>query len=510
MTNLGFNPTTTPAVGSPAAAEGLTSFLEPLKTKIYDMLANAISPLFLEAVGTVSTNIAVQKAAEEAAKKAAEEAAKKLLENINTVLFWYGVAQLVGQLIYSCKESQLTPGLGMARKGGACHFIGQRTSGAISIDRHSVYCCFSSPLARIMQENFRNGAQGVGTGSSVVGWARAQFYGQNLFGGWGTAREPRCTGITPENLLLVDWEKVDLSEWINTLKDNGLLPKLEPEITKRYALDANMTNTIFPSLGGTTPQGAATSDTPQPGPDAPWDRAKSAQAFVGKYGDTMDRVRKTLEPQKTCYDDPQYAAWYGKPSPSSVADIIEDAGGTGTYTPCGVGCVDVTLGTNQNNTFNDSCTQAYPQQQGFKINRPDYILSARIIEANWDDHLQITMNGTPVYTSPQWSSTPLFGGQVCDLGKSWRLNGATPCSAGSGSSCAIVSPSYSSIDVTSYFTSTPPGGTVATNTRVIVGGGGEGYAKMRVTYTPPGAAVNPNLLDPTDPNFRACFSPTGK
>ena len=199
-------------------------------------------------------------------------------------------------------------------------------------------------------------------------------------------------------------------------------------------------------------------------------------------------------------------AWYAPPGPQSVTDIIEDLGGTGSYQSCGTGCVMVTLGTAQNDYFRDTCTQIYPQQQIFRVNRPDYILSAQILEANWDDHLQITVNDTPVYTSPSWYQSKPLGGSVCELFKSWRLNTSTPCIG--GGSCTTPSNSVPFIDITSQMTSVAPGGLVRTNTAVIVGGGGEGFARMRILYTPPGPP--PALpTDPADPKYRRCYAPDG-
>lgn len=276
LQQFGYNPTTTAAVGSPSAAQGLGGMFDGIKQQITQQLSSLLSPLFESAV-QLTGNAAADLAARQAAQAAANQAAQQFLQNVNTVLFWYGVAQLIGQLIYSCNASQLSPGLGMARKGGNCHYIGQKSTGLLGIDKLAVYCCYASPLSRIMQENFRNSSPASGsTGTSIVSGASPAFYGQDLFGGWGTASAPRCGGLSPQDMLAIDWGRVDLSEWINTLKVNGLLPQSDAEISKRYGLTANMTNTIFPNVG---PSGT---ETPQPGPDAPMNKAKATLAFTNK------------------------------------------------------------------------------------------------------------------------------------------------------------------------------------------------------------------------------------
>lgn len=471
MQQLGFNPTTTTAVAGSATAtsttaSGLFNPIAALEEKIKSTLIDLLSPLFQQTGQTAAL---------------ATEQAKQFLDKLNNVLFWYSVAQLIGSLIYSCNENQLSVGLGMDRKGGSCHYIGTRRSGLV--DRYAVYCCFASPLARIMQENFRNARQGSlnANGNNLVSGSRSVFYGQELWGGWGTPDAPKCDGIFPAQLGDIDFGKVDLSEWIDLLRRSGSLPANDADQRKRYAIDANMTNVHFPNVG------VNNTDTPQPGPDAPFDRKKAIIAYTDKYADTFERVNDYLSPQDTCYEgNDGLGAWYATPAPVTAEDVISDMGGTGTYTSCGTGCVEVTLGKQQDNVFSDSCTRIYPQMQGFMVRRPDYIQSATITQAAWDDHLQIVVNSSPVFTSSGWFSAPPNGTGTCDLRKSWVLNSSTPCVGGS---CTIHSPSYNTIDVTAPFKA---GGVVSVDTRVIVGGGGEGYAKMQIRFGAP-------VADPANP-----------
>ena len=497
LQQFGYNPTTTAAVGSPNAAQGLGDIFDGIKQQIADQLGDLLGPMFEQAVTKEAIAEFGKEGAEAMAKEAGSQAAQEMLGMLSTVFFWYGVAQLIGQLIYSCKESQLTPGLGMARKGGGCHYIGQRASGPLGIDKMTVYCCFATPLARIMQENFRNSPQGSAVnGSAIMSGTSSSFFGQGLFGGWGSAQAPRCGGLSPQQMLEIDWGRVDLAEWITMLKVTGLLPQSDAEAAKRYGLTANMTNTIFPNLG------AGGTETSQFGPDTPMNKAKAALAFTDKYVPTMDAVHDSLAQQNTCYDDPLYAAWYNRATPVGAADIIQDLGGTGTYTSCGVGCVDVTLGQSKDDGLTDTCSKIFLQQQTFRINRPDWITSVKIDQANWDDHMQISVNGSPVWNSSRWYSAPPNGKGTCDLLKSWKLNAATPCFA---SSCSIDPNTVPFIDLTSQFSGVSAGGIVSTQVGAIVGGKGEAFARMRLLYAaPPPPSTNPN-----DPTFRACLTRTG-
>ena len=89
-----------------------------------------------------------------------------------------------------CKEDERL--LAEERKAGRCRYIGSYTKGKFWNKRkyHS-YCCFKSKLGRIIQEQ-----------------GRAQ-----LGIGWGSPKSPSCRGLTPEELVAINWEALDLSEF---------------------------------------------------------------------------------------------------------------------------------------------------------------------------------------------------------------------------------------------------------------------------------------------------------
>jgi len=88
----------------------------------------------------------------------------------------------------------------------ACHFLGTKCMASIfglCVESKKVYCCFSSPLGRIVSE---------------------QVYPQ-LGISWGDANNPNCTsGIPVSALSKVDWSKVDFSEYVGILQQTGHLP----------------------------------------------------------------------------------------------------------------------------------------------------------------------------------------------------------------------------------------------------------------------------------------------
>ncbi len=89
-----------------------------------------------------------------------------------------------------CKEDERI--LAEQKAAGQCHYVGSYTKGKFWNKRkyHS-YCCFRSKLGRIIQEQ-----------------GRAQ-----LGIGWGSPKSPSCRGLTPEELVAINWEALDLSEF---------------------------------------------------------------------------------------------------------------------------------------------------------------------------------------------------------------------------------------------------------------------------------------------------------
>ena len=56
--------------------------------------------------------------------------------------------------------------------------------------------------------------------------------------GWGSAKHPDCAGITPETLLAVNWDDIDLSEWLALLKFQNKLPELNADTLEQLNLEA--------------------------------------------------------------------------------------------------------------------------------------------------------------------------------------------------------------------------------------------------------------------------------
>ena len=102
---------------------------------------------------------------------------------------------------------------------GLCHYIDTYCKKKIPligcVQKAKVYCCFNSKLARIIHEQ-----------------GRPQL---ETFGGWGDAEEPNCRGFRPEEFQMLDFSRIDLSEWygdIQTRVQNEIQRNLRENIER--------------------------------------------------------------------------------------------------------------------------------------------------------------------------------------------------------------------------------------------------------------------------------------
>ncbi|MBX3630318.1 MAG: conjugal transfer protein TraN [Nitrosomonas sp.] len=102
------------------------------------------------------------------------------------------VAIMVVMELLSCdtKEQILS-----VRKGeNLCHRVGSYCSKkvfGICLERKRSYCCYNSRLSRIINVQGR----------------------EQIQKGWGSAKNPECTGFTPEEFAAIDFSKLDLTEF---------------------------------------------------------------------------------------------------------------------------------------------------------------------------------------------------------------------------------------------------------------------------------------------------------
>jgi len=124
----------------------------------------------------------------------------------NAAMMYVQIAKLIIGLIWHCNEKDIE--LDVQKQYKNCVHIGTYCSQKVfllgCIQRKETYCCFNSPLSRILQQQVRRQPQ-IGMG-------------------WGSPQAPNCGPISTTMLERVDWEQVNLDEWIAILHATGQLP----------------------------------------------------------------------------------------------------------------------------------------------------------------------------------------------------------------------------------------------------------------------------------------------
>lgn len=139
---------------------------------------------------------------------------------ISAVYFYYTVAMLTIQIVWACEEGELAMNSQRALKN--CHYVGSYCKTEVfgtCIEERESYCCFNSPLSRIIQEQIRP-----------------------QIGGWGDAENPMCGGVMVSQLNNVDWTNVDLSEYMAMLTQYDLAPVPELMNVEHLTGDGNEFN----------------------------------------------------------------------------------------------------------------------------------------------------------------------------------------------------------------------------------------------------------------------------
>ena len=199
------------------------SFVTTLKGKLKDQCTKLLTDIFKKAgvgMGEVAGGAGGGVAANEAQKKAAEKASQELAQSvvntagtmftvISAVYTAYVVATMIIQSVYKCSKEEFE--MIAQRDLKNCHKVGSYCRNkklGLCIEKRETYCCYNSPLSRIMNEQIRKQGDVLGI----------------EFNGFGTAKNPRCEGIPMDKVDKIDWDRVDLSEWLAILKTTNNYP----------------------------------------------------------------------------------------------------------------------------------------------------------------------------------------------------------------------------------------------------------------------------------------------
>ncbi|MBF0609503.1 MAG: conjugal transfer protein TraN [Magnetococcales bacterium] len=150
---------------------------------------------------------------------------------ILTAYMVYQIAMLLISIIWECEQSEME--LGAQRQMNLCHYVGSYCKSkflGVCLEKRESYCCFNSPLARIVNE------QGL----------------RQLGRSWGGAEGPNCSGFLPGEIGTLDFSQMDLSEWYATLSLAGMVPPSVEDAASRLSLE-NITRSTRSTMPGGYP-----------------------------------------------------------------------------------------------------------------------------------------------------------------------------------------------------------------------------------------------------------------
>jgi hypothetical protein len=184
--------TATTAVGEEAGKGMMYTFGQSIMTYTNNFLASTFTPDVAAMFFTTSG------AGGSIAPTAGLASAGAALMYVYYAYLAYVVFNLLVNIIWACEEEEMD--LAMKRDLLSTHYLGSYCKSEVlgaCIEKRESYCVFDSPLSRIMME---------------------QIYMQpqmNLR--WGSAKNPNCGGLKIEDLDKVNWDAVNLDEWIGIL-----------------------------------------------------------------------------------------------------------------------------------------------------------------------------------------------------------------------------------------------------------------------------------------------------
>ncbi|MBB1417402.1 conjugal transfer protein TraN [Pseudoalteromonas sp. SG44-1] len=184
------------AAASTVAEAGLGPMTQYIYQLIYDALPEELGKLmFSTAVSTEAGSDAVVTGLSDGMASAANF--------LGAVMFWYSMyqlAQLVGSLLTACDETDSDTALKLEMR--QCYavedkYCAKKSLGVCYMKRQD-YCCYGSILSRIVMEQAH-----VLLSKDMT----------------------ECSGLTHEELQALDFNQIDLSEWIGVMIESNLIPE---------------------------------------------------------------------------------------------------------------------------------------------------------------------------------------------------------------------------------------------------------------------------------------------
>lgn len=129
-----------------------------------------------------------------------------IISFVGWVYLAYQIANLIIQLVYKCEEEEYKTV--SQRETKNCHYVGSYCKSkklGICIVKQRSYCCYQSPLSRIINEQIKATQPEILTNG----------------GDWGTPQNPKCDGIPLNDVAKINWDLINLDEWTALLVQTG-------------------------------------------------------------------------------------------------------------------------------------------------------------------------------------------------------------------------------------------------------------------------------------------------
>lgn len=200
--------------------ESIASATKPLSTPfstLYNTTVGAVKEKLavltgksvLQTAGATASGSSIVPALSGAAGSAGAVAATLLgsvLSTVMTIYTVYSVSMFLIKMVWKCEQHELEMNAKRALLG--CHYVGSYCKNKVlglCVETRESYCCFNSPLSRILQEEIR----------------------KQLGMDFGTAQHPNCGGIDISMLNKIKWDQIKIDEWLGILHKNKQLPTMD-------------------------------------------------------------------------------------------------------------------------------------------------------------------------------------------------------------------------------------------------------------------------------------------
>ncbi|WP_443743202.1 conjugal transfer mating pair stabilization protein TraN [Sutterella sp.] len=205
--------------------DGITAPLKALKDEIIKQIQSAISKVLEKIMSQLGLNFGGAAAGGTATGGAEVDMVQNALNNVfgdvvgeaigsaitfvGAVYLAYQIADIAIKMIYKCEQEEFETVSKREQKN--CHYVGSYCESKVlgaCIVKQKVYCCYQSPLSRIINEQIK--------------MTQPQILEDD--GDWGNPKNPKCSGVPLADVTKINWDLINLDEWTAILRMTGNLP----------------------------------------------------------------------------------------------------------------------------------------------------------------------------------------------------------------------------------------------------------------------------------------------